>query len=218
MKILKIIFAIAILTISISCSKDDPAIKDEPTVIDTKLKLPAIFQNNTLTNIPDCTVSGNVKTPGLVESTIEIKSDGIIADPSKVVLELDLSHQWSGDIVVELIAPSGENCGIIKRIGTTSDTSISSSIDFVLGNKLKFNSLHSTFLLPQIGSGILAGNYAPSRGASSIPFSVPMTALNTFLMDKNIKGNWTIKIYDYENNDFGNLNSWKLYFEAGALQ
>jgi subtilisin-like proprotein convertase family protein len=53
---------------------------------------------------------------------------------------------------------------------------------------------------------------------SSIPFAVPMTSLSTFFMDKNIKGKWTIKVYDYQIGDSGKLNSWKIYFDTEALK
>ncbi len=212
MKIATKLLAIVVMSINFSCSKDETA------VIDTKLVLPAILENNMQTAIPDCTNSGTIKIPGQNISTVNITGDGIISDPSKITLELDISHSFAGDIVVELVAPSGENCGIIKRIGTTSDTNNGSNLDFILGNKLKFNSLHTTFLLPQVSTSIVTGKYARSRGLSSIPFSVPMTDLKTFLMGKNIKGIWTIKIYDFNELDTGKLNSWKLYFDAGALQ
>ncbi|WP_310554966.1 proprotein convertase P-domain-containing protein [Flavobacterium sp.] len=215
MKTLKSIIIIVLLILSLSCNRDD---KEPQPIADTKLILPAMLENNTQISIPDATVSGTTLIPGIIASIIEIDKDGIIQDPSKIFLELDLSHSFAGDIVVELIAPSGENCGIIKRIGTTNDTSPGSSINLVLGNKLKFNSLFTTFFLPQVSTFIVAGNYAPSRGVSSIPFSVPMTSLNTFFMDKNIKGKWTLKVYDYQNNDIGKLISWKLYFDTGALK
>ena len=208
------LLAIALIIVNLSCSKDDAP----PATIETKLVLPAIVQNNTALLIPDCTQNGTIKNPGSASNTIEITGDGIISDPSKITLELDLTHPFSGDVVVELVPPSGENCGIIKRIGTTTDTSSGSPLDFVLGNKLKFNSLHTTFLLPQVSTSFVTGKYAPSRGLSSIPFSVPMIEMNTFFMGKNIKGIWTIKIYDYGVSDTGKLNSWKLYFDAGALQ
>ena len=208
------LLAIALIIVNFSCSKDEaPA-----PIVDTKLVLPAILENNTALIIPDCTQNGTIKNPGSASNTIEITGDGIISDPSKITLELDLTHPFSGDVVVELVPPSGENCGIIKRIGSTTDTSSGSPLDFVLGNKLKFNSLHTTFLLPQVSTSFVTGKYAPSRGLSSIPFSVPMIEMNTFFMGKNIKGIWTIKIYDFNVLDIGKLNSWKLYFDAGALQ
>jgi subtilisin-like proprotein convertase family protein len=212
MKTLKKILLCTILILNLSCTKD------ETPVVDTKLILPAMLENNTQIDIPDATGSGTSENPGMVASVIEIDKVGIIQDPSKIILELDLSHSFAGDIVVELIAPSGENCGIIKRVGTTNDTSNGSSINFVLGNKLKFNSLFTTFLLPQVSTFIVAGSYATSRGVSSIPFAVPMTSLSTFFMDKNIKGKWTIKVYDYQIGDSGKLNSWKIYFDTEALK
>ena len=214
MNILCKLLGISLIILNLSCSKDEEPVP----IVDTKLVLPAILQNNEELIIPDCTQNGAIKNPGSATNTIEITGDGKIADPSKITLELDLSHTFSGDVVVEIMAPSGENCAIIKRIGTTTDTSNGSTLDFVLGNKLKFNSLHTTFLLPQVSTSFVAGKYAPSRGLSSIPFSVPIISLNNFFMGKNIKGTWVVKVYDFGVFDTGKLNSWKLYFDAGALQ
>ena len=202
----------------ISCSKDKDLI-----LPDTRLPLPAALENNTVQNIPDGipnrpggSYAGSDANPGIIESKIIIEKEGIIADVNKVNIEIDVSHPHCGDIVVELISPNGESCGLIKRIGSTTDNSAGSLSDFIGGNKLVFNASNSIPI--QAGTNIAAGNYAPTSGASTFPINIPMSSLNTFLISKNIKGIWKIKVYDYGYGDTGSLNSWKLTFEVGALQ
>jgi subtilisin-like proprotein convertase family protein len=210
-----------LLFLSISCNKDDDsAPTPTPVPVDTRLVLPATLENNTVTDVPDATGSGecgNSVTPGTIESKIVIDKDGIISNPTKVSVELDLSHPFGGDLVVQLIAPSGESCALIKRIGTTttSDTSCGNTTDFVAGNKLTFN---ATFTNTTFASPIITGNYAPLTGLSTFPSTVPLVSLTSFFTGKNIKGEWKIKMYDFGKADVGKLNSWKLKFEAGALQ
>lgn len=211
-KFIIIIFSILI----VSCNKDD---EPSPKPIDTRLPLPAVLENVNIQAIPDATPAGTAgsnATPGIIESRITIDKDGIIANTSKISIELDLSHDWCGDIVVELFAPSGASCGLIKRLGAPTDTAAGNGYNFILGNKLVFNSTNSVPI--SITSDIASGNYAPTSGSSNFPTSVPMLSLNTFLLNQNIKGLWKIIVYDYGNGDTGSLNSWKLSFDAGALQ
>ena len=169
--------------------------------------------------IPDATNNtgscGGGVNPGSAENTIEITADGIIADPSKLSIEVDLSHVYGGDVVLELFTPSGESCGLIKRIGAIDNTSCGSKTDFIAGNKLVFNSSFVNLLTDPFASG----NYAPTGSTTSdFPTSVTMKPLSTFLLGKNIKGIWKMKMYDFGTDDAGTLNSWKLKFSTGALE
>lgn len=199
-----------------NCSKDD---SDSPSE-DTRLVLPATLENNTQLSVPDATNTtgscGSGTTPGVAENSIEITADGIIADPSKVSIEVDISHIYSGDVVLELFTPSGNSVGLIKRIGATSDTGCGAGADFVAGNKLVFNSANMTLLAS--ATTYASGNYSPTSGTSTFPTAVAMTPLATFLTGKNIKGVWKMKMYDCGVADAGKLNSWKLKFDTGALQ
>jgi subtilisin-like proprotein convertase family protein len=214
-KFLKIALVVIAASLTLSCSKDD----DPAPIVDTRLVLPATLENNTLINIPDASTGlgdcGTGVTPGNAQSTIEIIGTGIITDPSKVTIELDIEHYYGGDLVIELIAPSGESCGLIKRLGATSDSTCGNSSNFITGNKLSFN---STFTTTLTANEIVTGNYAPTQGNSNYPTTVPMISLATFLTGKNITGIWKLKMYDYGVGDTGKLNSWKLKFETGALQ
>ncbi len=210
-KLILVSAIVTAITFTISCNKDDAPAPD------SRLTLPAILENNTILNIPDAT--GECATgvnPGMIENTIVIDKDGIINDASKVSIELDLSHDFGGDFVVELIAPSGASCALIKRIGSSSDNDCDHGGNkFIVGNKLIFN---STYTNTVVADPVAAGNYAPLTGLSTFPSTVPVISLNSFLTGKDIKGIWKIKVYDYGVLDVGKLNAWKMKFDIGALK
>lgn len=215
--------AILLIITIFSCSKDNDNMPVEPvTISDNKLKLPATLENTTVLNIPDAINNtgycGNRTTPGFVVSTIVIDKDGVIGAASKVSIELDLSHSNGGDLLVELIAPSDESCALIKRIGAVADFDCGTNKDFILGNKLIFNSAFAINIFLANATTFPAGNYSPMIGTSTFPVNVPAISLNDFFTGKNIKGTWKIKIYDFGVEDVGKLIAWKIKFEAGALQ
>ena len=211
---LKAILVFGLAFTLVHCSKDDSS---SPPA-DTRLVLPATLENNTQMLVPDATqvtgVCGSATTPGSAENTVEITADGIIADPAKVSIEVDIDATFGGEVVLELITPSGQSAGLIKRIGATSDAGCGFNPKFITGNKLTFNSANATLLAAPYASG----NYAPTAGTSTFPSAVAMTPLATFLTDKNIKGIWKMKMYDCGVDDRVKLNSWKLKFDTGALQ
>jgi subtilisin-like proprotein convertase family protein len=185
-----------------SCSKKD----DEPVVTPPE---PIIFENNTAVPVPD----GAGTTYLYGESNIVINQAGTIADASKVSIELDIAHTFSGDVAIELIAPNGDKCPLINRIYATEE--------FVTGNKLSFNSLNTALLIP-VNGFFVTGNYLPSFGVGLTqditPVSIQSVSLSTFLAGRNINGTWKLKMYDCAAIDVGSINSWKIKFTNGALQ
>ena len=220
MKTLKNTLVIATLIFAISCSKNDESV---PPVVDTKLALPAILSNDTMFLIPDANANslpacGSNAQPGSVVSEIVIEKNGIIKDASKVTVEIDIKHPFANEVVIELLTPNGESCGLLKRVNAYDDISCGSSMasKYQSGNKLSFNSLNTTAIGPGI---VTTGNYkttGPLTG--SYPAAILMTPLNIFFKSKNIKGIWKLKAYDCSTGDVGKLNSWKIKFDTGALE
>jgi subtilisin-like proprotein convertase family protein len=219
------ILAITIVAIA-SCSKNE----DKPAVVEPVLPVAIpvpsaeiTLSNTTVFNIPDAVTitapgCGNNATLGTIFSPITVDKEGVIKDASKITIEIDIVHKFTGDIIIELQAPSGESCGLLKRVYATSDSSCNPSVNasYVAGNKLSFNSLNTTAL----GSGAIAtGSYkttGPNAGA--FPSSILMTPLSTFFTDKSIKGVWKLIAYDCSAADLGKINAWKIKFDTGALK
>ncbi len=227
-KTLKNTMAVLLLTTSfMSCSKDE----DTPAqaVDSTKLVLPSVKENNNELVVPDgVTIPGGLGStcgsgvnPGLLSNVIEIDKDGIIGNPSKVTIELDLTATYVGEVIVEIFTPSGESCGLIKRPGTVvggilTNNNCGAINDCIKGNKLSFNSAFTDVALP---SAVLqTGNYGQLVGENTFPVTIPVVSLNTFFMNKNIKGTWRLRVYDHNVGDRVTLNAWKLKFDVGALK
>jgi subtilisin-like proprotein convertase family protein len=198
--IFRTIFIAVVLT-TISCSKDD----SEPAQS-------AAFSGeiNTVTDIPD---SQSENTSGVpVISEIDITTDGIIKNPEKVTIELDLEHTYCSDLVVEIIAPDDSNTILINRCGEPP----LNSADFVTGNELSFN---STFTNTTIANPIAAGNYAQLITTTTLaPLLVNIPPLANFFENKATKGKWKLVVTDYSPGDVGKLNAWKISFAEGALK
>lgn len=201
MKKINLLLILSFLWLS-SCSKNDDELAPVP------VSQPITFENNTVVNVPDRN-SANFPSG---ESTIVISQNSTISDASKVSIELDIAHTFSSDVALELIAPNGDKCGIINKINGTEE--------FITGNKLTFNSLHTVFLVP-VGGVYITGNYAPSfaPGLTQVatPISITPIALSTFFNGKSINGTWKIKMYDCTPIDTGKINSWRIKFDTGAL-
>lgn len=156
---------------------------------------------------------------GVQMNEITVPIAGTIADPTKVTIELGLSASWLGDVVIDVITPSGDAITLIRRLGANSNTACGNSGDFIPGNILSFNSANANQInLTGISAAIPvpAGNYAPSYGAALYPTHNPV-AMGPLLNGKSIAGKWRIIAYDYGNGDASFVDNWKLTFAPGAL-
>ena len=119
-----------------------------------------------------------------------------------------MNSHYSRQYTVELFAPSGASIKLCERVGGS----------FQSGNILTFSS-GAVSPFPQNVNVIPTGTYLPSSGL----IGPHQNNLGTFLQDKDISGQWTIKVTDYEirDEDFPDdekLNNWKLEFAADALK
>lgn len=208
---LSAVFLTGIAFTAVNCSKSD----DAPTPAPVLPALPATVENNTLVNIPDATGGGCGLgvSPGIGESTIQVAGTGVIVDPTKISIEVDIAHAWHTDVVLALISPSGDQVALIKRIAAASDTGCGTDVDFIAGNKLTFRAGNVTPLT----APYVTGNYAPTSGTGTFPNMIPMANLTTFMTGKSIQGTWKLRMYDYTAGDIGAINSWKIKFDTGAF-
>ena len=201
-----LVFASGVATLACS-KKDDSPVPVPPTPPQTE------WSNTTLTVIPDeaSGINGSVFVP------INVTREGIIGNGSKVSVEIDLEHTYALDVAVQLIAPSGETVGLIKRIVNSSGAGRD---NFKAGNKLVFKSTFTT-LIPITGittTDIPGGNYKPTFGTILNPTDVSESPMDAYFLNKNIKGVWKLQFYDCESGDVGSVVAWKITFEDGSLQ
>jgi subtilisin-like proprotein convertase family protein len=163
---------------------------------------------------------GNLTTPGQIENTISILNSGVIADVNKVIIELDLSHNFAGDLVIELIAPSGKKFGLLKRLGSTSDEGCGVGSRFIGGNIIRISSDQSfPAIYAPSNTTIPPGVYHPTEGSTSFPI-ISMLGTGNSLINESIKGTWKLRVQDcgVGANTRGSVISWKLKFEIGSLK
>ncbi|MGJ8550636.1 proprotein convertase P-domain-containing protein [Winogradskyella wichelsiae] len=104
-------------------------------------------------------------------------------------VDIDITHTWSGDVNVTLIAPDGTEVNLTDGNGSSGD-----------------NYTATEFRDDAAGS-ITAGT-APFTG----PFQ-PEEALATF-NGVDADGIWTLSVCDSANGDVGTFNSWSITFDA----
>ena len=173
------------------------------------------YSNPTSFPIPDSNTTG-------IQSNIPVALVKTISDPSKVSVNLDLTHTWSGDITAALVVPGSSGVGpiaLLKRIGSTTTTGVGSSANFLAGNVLKFNSAASGVLVPPAGSAsnIPGGIYLPTEGATLLPVDYSVANLTTLFTNLQVNGTWALKVFDTSGGDSGSLNNWQIVFDAGTF-
>ena len=193
--------------LTISCSKDKVEATPIPSQAATYASRADFF------TIPDR--SGT--TISNVASTINVQAQGIIGTPSKISIELLLHHSNADDLIAVLNLPSGENITLFRNAGSDNN--------FIVDNPVTFSSV-GTVSLPTVASNIdiLTATYKQSFNpinSNLIPSSTS-DLIDDVLINKNITGNWTLKIYDTKTNirvsDYNFLFNWKIKFAEGALK
>jgi subtilisin-like proprotein convertase family protein len=213
MKTTKILFAIAFFSL-ISCSKDDESQA-------SKLSEASVHDGLSDVKIPDASSPNNENSPGISQTSIIIKRFGVISDPTKVTFQLDLESNFIGAISIYIKEPSGQFFTLFKRLGTTSNNLFGDNSNFKSGEKLNFNASFTSvmpFLNLSDSEFVPTGNYSIQTGSSNWPSQIQFIPLNTFLMNKEINGEWKIFINNYGVGNAAKLVNWKMIIDTGALK
>jgi subtilisin-like proprotein convertase family protein len=137
------------------------------------------FTNNNIYNIPDNDAAG-VSAP----LTVSGINPATLSASSIVSVQVNITHTYTGDLVLALIAPSGNTINLSNRRGAGGDN---------------FN---NTIFSMTAGTAIAAGS--PPFNGSYIPDGA-FSALTG-----NINGTWTLKVTDLAGVDIGTINSWTI--------
>ncbi len=152
----------------------------------------------TSTDAPTVTTTGSISSMAIPDqATIDIDvpvshPDGSPTTISRVVLELDITHGFQGDLVISLTSPSGTSSVLVDRVGTGNTAFGCSNSDFsiVLDDE-------ATAMLPvNLGdcpSGAISGTFSTGGG------------LSTF-NGESTDGTWVLTIEDAAQTDGGMLN------------
>ncbi len=130
-------------------------------------------------------------TVATVNSTLDIASCGSITDLN--VKNLDISHTWIDDLIIDLISPAGTTVRLMNRpCGQEDDILINFDDEAASPN----------FPCPPVDNG----NYQPFEALSAFD-------------GENMEGTWTLTVQDVFNADGGSLNNWSLeicYIPSGS--
>lgn len=141
--------------------------------------VPVSQTNSTIINIPDNNPTG-------ASSLITFNNiDPLTINSNTVVsVRVNITHTYTGDLLVQLIAPSGNAINLSNRRGGS-------------GNNFN-NTLFTANAAIAIASGTppFAGTFRPDGQFSALT--------------GNVNGTWTLKVIDQAGTDVGTINSWTL--------
>jgi T1SS-143 domain-containing protein len=138
------------------------------------------------------------------EFQIEVTEGGTIADLN---IALNMTHSWSGDLVITLIGPDGTEVRLMDSRGGGRD---------IGGGELVFDDE----ALPAINGGTSNIYYIATGSAQPLlngAFNPQFGGLNAF-DGKPLAGTWTLRIQDLQAADIGTLVDWRLEFTKAAPQ
>ncbi|MFA6149699.1 MAG: proprotein convertase P-domain-containing protein [Chitinophagaceae bacterium] len=143
-------------------------------------------------------------------STLTVSATGTISTPDDVTINVNINHDYVGDLAVALVAPDLSTCILLNHIGATTCDGFSGALDGA--NTLSFNSSYTT-PVPTTTNPVPAGNYAPT---ASVAFPA-VGDLGTFLLGKSVNGNWSLRVVDHFGSFTGSIISWNMVLGATAL-
>ena len=135
--------------------------------------------NNSVINIPDNNTTGitsSITVSGISPSTINATTVHSV--------QLNITHPYVGDLILELVAPNGSVVTLCEQRGSTGDNF----------NNTNFSMTGSTSITN--GSAPFQGSYIPED-----PFS---------MLTGNSNGIWRLRVKDVASSDIGTLNTWTL--------
>ena len=137
------------------------------------------FSNTNDYSIPDNNATG-VQSP----ITVSNLNPATISPGTVVSVELGITHTYTGDLLLELVAPSGVKMKLSNRRGGGGDNFIGTN----------FNMLANTPIAN--GAAPFTGTFIPDE--------------NFNLLTGNLNGTWNLKVTDLAGVDTGSINHWTL--------
>ncbi len=137
------------------------------------------FTNSNIYNIPDNDAAG-VSAP----LTVSGINPATLSASSIVSVQVNITHTYTGDLVVALISPSGNTINLSNRRGAGGDNFNNTVFSMIAGTAIA------------AGSPPFNGSFIPDGAFSSLT--------------GNINGTWTLKVTDLAGVDVGTINTWTI--------
>ncbi|MFK8008923.1 MAG: proprotein convertase P-domain-containing protein [Saprospiraceae bacterium] len=138
------------------------------------------------TAIPDNNGAG-------IDFTFDVPNEGLVDD---VIIELDATHTWVGDLRVTLTSPDGTTAVLFNRPGNPAST-FGCAGDNLTDVIFSDNAAADDFEDICGNAPAITGEFQPAD-----PF--------TIFTDVPSDGTWTLNVSDNAGGDTGNLDSWKM--------
>ncbi len=173
------------LNVNISAIPQAPICSGDPVQLSSSATsssgqtVPVVFTNNTPVPIPDNTPAG-VTSPIVVSGI----SPATLTATSLVSVKINLTHTYDSDLLISLIAPSGNTIALSTQRGTSGDNFINTVFSMSAGT------LISAGVAPFTGSYKPEGNFSTLTG--------------------NANGTWLLKVADVVGVDTGRIQNWSL--------
>lgn len=135
----------------------------------------------------ETTVPISAGSPTIISSTIT--ASGVTGAIRNVIVAIDLDHTYTGDLVINLIAPNGNAVLLVDRIGGSGDNFQQTVFDDRSGSSIRR------------ASPPFYGRFQPAT---------PLQALN----GSSGNGDWTLEVSDRASQDGGSLNAWSIAFTS----
>jgi subtilisin-like proprotein convertase family protein len=139
------------------------------------------FTNSTQVFIPDNNSTGVTSTIAVSGINPATLSSGTIAS-----VRLNLTHTYDNDLIISLIAPSGNTIQLSNRRGGSGDN---------FTNTLFIASATTAIAS---GSAPFNGSYRPDQAFSTLT--------------GNVNGNWQLRVQDVAGTDTGRIQNWTITF------
>jgi subtilisin-like proprotein convertase family protein len=154
--------------------------------------------------------SGNVNLP-IPDGSVYVKSDIFVPDsvlPTEIQVKVNLVHGYLGDLVLNLVSPSGKIINLYNK-------SLGAADNFT-------NTVFSSYTgYPAITSGTPpytgTWRWAVASGVGRSPYISNTTTMKAVLNDYSSYGTWTLVVSDQNTADTGVLSNWSILFKAKNL-
>jgi subtilisin-like proprotein convertase family protein len=147
---------------------------------DSVLSGPTTFAS---TNVP-------LPLPDLSTTTSTLTVGGLSGVVTKVTVTLNITHTFDGDLIVDLIGPSGQIVNLFGNVGGNGDNFTNTTLDDAAATPITS------------GAAPFNGTFRPQQLLANLNGSIP-------------NGTWSLRIQDVGPDDFGTLNSWSIRLTTG---
>ncbi len=163
----------------VSTCSGDPVQLSSSATSSTGQNVPVVFTTNIPVPIPDNTPAG-VTSPIVVSGI----SPAALSATSVVSVKINLTHTYDSDLLISLIAPSGNTVALCTQRGTSGD-----------------NFINTVFSMS--ASTLISAGVAPFTGSFK-----PEGSFNT--LTGNANGTWLLKVADVVGVDTGRIQNWSI--------